>query len=149
VREGQTDKVAALDAGADDYLTKPFGMDELLARVRAALRRSGQGAMEPAQSVVTFGSIEVDLTKQLVKKDGRPVRLTKTEYRLLQAMATNPGKLLTHRWLLETVWGGGYGDESQYVRVYVAQLRRKLEDDSSQPRWIMTEPGLGYRWAEE
>ena len=147
VRESQSDKVAALDAGADDYLTKPFGMDELLARIRAALRRAG--APEHGDALARFGSIEVDLTKRLVKRDGERVHLTPTEFGLLEAMVTNPGKLLTHRWLMERAAGGASGSASQYVRVYVAQLRRKLEDDPTRPRWILTEPGLGYRWAEK
>jgi two-component system, OmpR family, KDP operon response regulator KdpE len=147
VRDAQYDKVAALDAGADDYLTKPFGMDELLARIRAALRRIPDATTGPAS--LRFGSIDVDLAKRLVRKDGEALHLTPTEYDLLEALVTNPGKLLTHRWLLSKVWGGAYGDESHYVRVYVAQLRRKLEDEPSRPRWILTEPGLGYRWAED
>ena len=145
VREGQSDKVAALDAGADDYLTKPFGMDELLARIRAALRRVAPGST--TDSVVRAGDIEIDLAKRLVKKRERPVHLTPTEYGLLEAMVTHPGKLLTHRWLMERAAGGVSGGASQYVRVYVAQLRRKLEDEPSRPRRIVTEPGLGYRWA--
>ena len=147
VREGQSDKVAALDAGADDYLTKPFGMDELLARIRAALRRVGEGERGPA--LMRFGEIEVDLTKRLVKRDGAAVHLTPTEFALLEALVTHPGRLLTHRWLMEKAAGGVSGSASQYVRVYVAQLRRKLEADATQPRWILTEPGLGYRWADE
>ncbi|MEX2557498.1 MAG: response regulator transcription factor [Actinomycetota bacterium] len=147
VRDAQDDKVAALDAGADDYLTKPFGMDELLARIRAALRRIPEASPGPA--TLTFGSIDIDLAKRLVRKDGEALHLTPTEYDLLEALVRNPGKLLTHRWLLSKVWGGAYGGESHYVRVYVAQLRRKLEDEPSRPRWILTEPGLGYRWAEE
>jgi two-component system KDP operon response regulator KdpE len=146
VREAQSDKVGALDAGADDYLTKPFGMEELLARVRAALRRGGGRAQGP--SMVAFDAIEVDLGKRLVKRDGRPVHLTPTEYQLLEALVTNPGKLLTHRWLTSKVWGGRWGRDSQSLRVYVGQLRRKLEENPSQPRWILTEPGLGYRWAD-
>jgi two-component system KDP operon response regulator KdpE len=147
VRETQTDKVAALDAGADDYLTKPFGMDELLARIRATLRRVG--ASEIGMAILHFDAIEVDLTKRLVKRAGTPVHLTPTEFALLEAMVTNPGKLLTHRWLMERATGGASGGASQYVRVYVAQLRRKLEDEPTRPRWILTEPGLGYRWADE
>jgi two-component system, OmpR family, KDP operon response regulator KdpE len=147
VRDGQVDKVAALDAGADDYLTKPFGMDELLARIRAALRRVPDAPADPSE--LSFGPIHIDLAKRRVKKEGRPLHLTPTEYQLLEALVTNPGKLLTHRWLLAKIWGGAYSDESHYVRVYVAQLRRKLEDDASRPRWILTEPGLGYRWADE
>jgi two-component system, OmpR family, KDP operon response regulator KdpE len=146
VREGQGDKVAALDAGADDYLTKPFGFDELLARIRAALRRAPSAVAGPA--VLVFGAVEIDAAKRLVKRDGTAVHLTPTEYDLLEALATNAGKLLTHRWLLEKVWGGA-GADHQLVRVYVAQLRRKLEADPSRPRWIITEPGLGYRWADD
>jgi two-component system KDP operon response regulator KdpE len=147
VRDRQADKVAALDAGADDYLTKPFGMDELLARIRVAMRRSApQGGAVAA--IVRAGDIEVDLARRLVKKADRPVHLTPTEYALLEALVTNPGKLLTHRWLMERAAGGVSGGASQYVRVYVAQLRRKLEDDAARPRWILTEPGLGYRFAE-
>lgn len=144
VRDSQADKVAALDAGADDYVTKPFGMEELLARMRAVMRRATADEKIPPVSV--FGDIEVDLTKQLVTKGGERVRLTPTEHRLLEAMVTNPGKLLTHRWLLSRVWGPGYSEESQYLRVFVGQLRKKLEDDPSNPRWIVTEPGVGYRW---
>ena len=147
VREAQGDKVAALDAGADDYLTKPFGIDELLARIRAALRRVG--APVHGDAVARFDAIEVDLTKRLVKRHGSPVHLTPTEFALLEAMVTNPGKLLTHRWLMERAAGGVSGSASQYVRVYVAQLRRKLEEDPTRPRWILTEPGLGYRWADQ
>lgn len=147
VRDAQDDKVAALDAGADDYLTKPFGMDELQARIRAALRRAPDAHTGP--STLSFGGVEVDLAKRLVKRNGEPVHLTPTEYQLLEALVTHPGKLLTHRWLLAKVWGGEYGDESHYVRVYVAQLRRKLEEDPARPRWILTEPGLGYRWTDD
>jgi two-component system KDP operon response regulator KdpE len=147
VRDRQSDKVAALDAGADDYLTKPFGMDELLARIRVAIRRAAptDGAQGP---IVVAGDIEVDVARKLVKKANRAVHLTPTEYALLEALVTNPGKLLTHRWLMERAAGGAHGGAGQYVRVYVAQLRRKLEDDPAQPRWILTEPGLGYRFAE-
>jgi two-component system KDP operon response regulator KdpE len=146
VREAQSDKVAALDAGADDYLTKPFGMDELLARIRAALRRAGPDG--PGEAVAKFGDIEVDLTKRLVRRSGQSVHLTPTEFALFEAMVTNPGKLLTHRWLMQRAAGGASGSASQYVRVYVAQLRRKLEDEPARPRWILTEPGLGYRWSD-
>ena len=148
VRDRQADKVAALDAGADDYLTKPFGMDELLARIRVAMRRAAP-AGSASGPVVRAGDIEVDVAKKLVKKGDHPVHLTPTEYALLEALVTNPGKLLTHRWLMERAAGGSSGGASQYVRVYVAQLRRKLEDDAARPRWILTEPGLGYRFAEE
>lgn len=147
VRDSQEDKVAALDAGADDFVTKPFGMKELLARMRAVGRRSG-GEPDP-RPVLHFDNLELDLLKKLVKLDGVAIHLTPTEYRLLESMATNPGKLLTHSWLLQRVWGPGYGTESNYLRLYVRQLRQKLGDKPSEPRWITTEPGLGYRWLPE
>jgi len=143
VRDDQVGKVAALDAGADDYLTKPFAMEELLARIRAALRRtapSGDGAQ------LRFGDLRIDLDKRRVAISGELVHLTPTEYDLLEALVTNPGKLLTHAWLLQRVWGPRYGDESHYLRVYVRQLRRKLGDDATAPAFILTEPGVGYRW---
>jgi two-component system KDP operon response regulator KdpE len=146
VRESHAQKVAALDAGADDYVTKPFSIDELLARMRAVRRRT---AGEAAPPVLRFDELEVDLARRAVHLRGELVRLTPTEYRLLEAMATNAGKLLTHGWLLRKVWGPAYGTESHYVRVYVQQLRRKLDDDPSRPRFILTEPGLGYRWLAE
>jgi two-component system KDP operon response regulator KdpE len=145
-RDAQQEKVAALDAGADDYLTKPFGMDELLARIRAVLRRAPAGAQAP--SVARFGDIEIDLGKRMIKKAGAQVHLTPTEYELLSALAAHPGKLLTQRWLLERVWGVADESSAPNLRVYIGQLRRKLEDDHARPRWILTEPGLGYRWAE-
>ena len=144
VRDRQNDKVAALDAGADDYVTKPFGMEEVLARLRAALRRGPTEQAEPA--TLAFGSLVVDLGKRLVSLDGERVHLTKTEYALLEALVTNPGKLLTHQWLLRQVWGPGYANESHYLRVYVRALRRKLGDHASAPRLILTEPAVGYRW---
>jgi two-component system KDP operon response regulator KdpE len=146
VRESQEDKVLALDAGADDYVTKPFAIAELLARMRAVIRRS---ATEKGTSVLRFGELEIDLARQLVRKGNSSLRLTPTEYRLLETMATNPGKLLMHRWLLQKVWGPGYGEESHYLRVFIRQLRRKLDDDPAAPRYILTEPGLGYRWKAE
>ena len=146
VRDSQEEKVAALDAGADDFITKPFGMKELLARMRAVRRRVTEGEPEP---VLRFEGLEIHLLKKLVKLKDQPVHLTPTEYRLLEAMATNPGKLLTHTWLLQKVWGPGYGTESNYLRLFVRQLRRKLADTPSTPRWITTEPGLGYRWLPE
>jgi two-component system KDP operon response regulator KdpE len=143
VRESQDDKVEAFEAGADDYVTKPFGMPELLARMRAVRRRAEGERGEP---VLRFSDLEVDLGRQLVRRGGEPVHLTPTEYRLLHAFVTNPGKLLTHRWLLQRVWGPGYGTESQYLRVFIRQLRSKLGDDPARPRFIVTESGLGYRW---
>lgn len=147
VQESQEDKVAALDAGADDFVTKPFGMKELLARMRAVRRRAGSD--EDPRPVLRFEGLEIDLLKRFVTLDGDGLHLTPTEYRLLEAMATNPGKLLTHSWLLQKVWGRGYGTESNYLRLYVRQLRQKLRDTPSSPRWITTEPGLGYRWLPE
>ena len=143
VRESQDDKVAALEAGADDYVTKPFGMPELLARMRA-VRRRAEGEHGPP--VLGFGELQVDLGRQLVRLGGEPVHLTPTEYRLLEAFVTHPGKLLTHRWVLQRVWGPGYATESQYLRVFIRQLRSKLGDDPARPRFIVTESGLGYRW---
>jgi two-component system KDP operon response regulator KdpE len=137
----ESEKVAALDAGADDYVTKPFGIDELLARLRAALRR-GDPSGEP---VVELGALSVDLEKRSVHVDGKLVQLTPHEFELLRALARNPGKLMTHATLLREVWGRAYGDESHYLHVYVSQLRRKLEPDPARPRYILTEPGAGYR----
>jgi two-component system KDP operon response regulator KdpE len=149
VREAQDDKIAALDAGADDFVTKPFDMGELLARMRALARRTGGPDRSTDQPVLRYGALEVDLARQLVRSDGEQVQLSPTEYRLLEAMATNPGKLLTHRWLLQRVWGPAYDETTHYVRIYVQYLRRKLGDDPSRPRYILTEPGLGYRWKPE
>jgi two-component system, OmpR family, KDP operon response regulator KdpE len=137
----EEEKIAALDAGADDYVTKPFAIGELLARLRAALRRAG-GAGEP---VVTVGPITVDLEKHRVSVDEKAVHLTPHEFRILRLLAQNEGKLLTHRTILREVWGPGYGDESNYLHVYVSQLRQKLEPDPARPRFLLTEPGAGYR----
>ena len=144
VREAQADKVAALDAGADDYVTKPFGMEELLARLRAALRRGFPTDTGP--TILRFEGLELDLVKRRLTRGDEAIHLTPTEYLLLETMASNPGKLLTHSWLLQRVWGHGYGEESHYLRVYVRQLRQKLGDDATAPRFIVTEPGVGYRW---
>ena len=147
VRESQEEKVAALDAGADDFVTKPFGMKELLARMRAVRRRAVSD--DELDTVLRFDDLEVDLLKKRVRLEDEAIHLTPTEYRLLESMATNPGKLLTHSWLLRKVWGPGYGTESNYLRLFVRQLRQKLKDSPSEPRWITTEPGLGYRWLPE
>ncbi len=136
-------KVAALDAGADDYVTKPFGMDELLARLRAAVRRASPAPDEP---VVITKDFTVDLAAKRVTRDGRDVRLTPTEWQLLEILVRNSGRLVTQRQLLREVWGESYETESNYLRVYLAQLRRKLEPEPSQPRYLLTEPGMGYRF---
>jgi two-component system KDP operon response regulator KdpE len=136
-------KVQALDAGADDYVTKPFGMDELLARVRAGLRRSVPAAEDP---VVTTDAFTVDLAARRVTRDGADVRLTPTEWHLLEVLVRHPGKLVSQRQLLQEVWGPRYERETNYLRVYLAQLRAKLEPDPSRPRHLLTEPGMGYRF---
>jgi two-component system, OmpR family, KDP operon response regulator KdpE len=137
----EQEKVAALDAGADDYVTKPFGVDELLARLRAAMRRA-----EPSpEPVLTIGDLRVDLEAREVTFAGKPVQLTPHEYSLLTLLARNEGKLMTHQAILREVWGRAYADESHYLHVYVSQLRRKLEPDPARPRYILTEPGVGYR----
>jgi two-component system, OmpR family, KDP operon response regulator KdpE len=135
------EKVTALDAGADDYVTKPVGIDELLARLRAALRRVPP-SMDP---LVRLGDLEVDLDKQEVRVAGKPVHLTPHQFDLLRVLARHPGKLLTHRMLLREVWGPAYGSESNLLRVHVAQLRRRIEPDPTRPRYLLTEPGAGYR----
>src|SRR5215471_16516571 len=143
VRDGESDKVAALDAGADDYVTKPFGINELLARLRAALRRH-QPAGEAA--VVRTADFTVDLVAAKAWRHGEEVHLTPTEWQLLVHLVRNPGRLLTQRWLLQQVWGPEYSKETSYLRVYLAALRRKLEPNPSQPRYFVTEPGMGYRF---
>lgn len=147
VRDAQDEKVAALDSGADDYVTKPFGTQELLARMGAVLRRITTEQNEV--STLRFDGLEIDLARQLVSLNGERIHLTPTEYRLLETMATNPGKLMTHRIVLQKVWGPGYGTESNYLRLYIRQLRQKLGDDPARPKWITTEPGLGYRWLRD
>jgi two-component system, OmpR family, KDP operon response regulator KdpE len=144
VRDQQSDKVSALDAGADDYLTKPFGMDELLARMRAVQRRATPG--EAQSTVVRVGDVEIDLDRQVVSRAGTYVHLTPTELAILELLVKNPGKLLTHRFLLQQVWGDSQHAHIHYLRVYVANLRKKLEDEPANPSRIVTEPGLGYRW---
>jgi two-component system KDP operon response regulator KdpE len=137
----EEEKIAALDAGADDYVTKPFAIGELLARLRAALRRAGA----PGEPVLSVGPITVDLEKHAVTVGGKAVHLTPHEFRLLRVLAQNEGKLMTHRAILREVWGPAYGDESNYLHVYVSQLRRKLEPDPARPHYLLTEPGAGYR----
>jgi two-component system KDP operon response regulator KdpE len=144
-RGQERDKVHALDLGADDYLTKPFGMDELLARVRAILRRRG----ETQDTLLTFGDVEVDFARHVVTKGGSEVHLTPTEFDLLRVLGVNAGKVITHRQLLERVWGAYAAENSQQLRVYINYLRRKLEDDPARPRWIVTDPGVGYRLRTE
>ena len=137
----EQEKVAALDAGADDYVTKPFGMDELLARLRAVLRR----ASSTGEPVIEVGDLVIDLEKRAVTVAARPVSLTPHEFELLRYFAQNEGKLLTHPMILREVWGPQYGNESHYLHVYVSQLRRKIEHDPARPRYLLTEPGAGYR----
>jgi two-component system KDP operon response regulator KdpE len=145
-RSGEPDKVLALDAGADDYVTKPFGMDELLARLRAALRRLAPADESP---MVRTASFTVDLAAKTAQdRDGSPVRLTPTEWNLLEVLVRNRGKLVGHRQLLHEIWGPQYESETNYLRVYMAQLRRKLEADPSQPQHLITEAGIGYRFVE-
>jgi two-component system KDP operon response regulator KdpE len=143
-RIDEGDKIAALDAGADDYLTKPFGIGELLARVRAALRRQHKGITETS-SCVAFGKVEVDLQKRLVSRDSQPVHLTPTEYKLLTVLLSNMGRVVTAPQLLREVWGPSNGDNGHYVRIYMGHLRQKLEDDPAQPRHLLTETAVGYR----
>jgi len=143
-RTTEIDKVAALDAGADDYLTKPFGAAELLARVRAHLRRRSRGA--GGTTLAEFGSIRVDLARRSVERDGAPLHLTPIEYRLLSYLIANPDCVLTHRQLLKNVWGPGHVEDSHYVRVYMGNLRKKIEDDPARPKHLRTEAGVGYRF---
>ncbi|MQM30169.1 MAG: two-component system response regulator KdpE [Candidatus Accumulibacter phosphatis] len=143
-RSAERDKIAALDSGADDYLAKPFGIGELLARVRVLLRRHWQaGAATPIHH---FGDVEVDLSRRMVSRGGVGLHLTQVEYRLLAVMLANNGKVLIHRKLMHEVWGPGHADQSHYLRIYVGRLRQKLEPDPTQPQYILTETGVGYRF---
>ena len=145
-RRASEEKVAALDAGADDYITKPFSMDELLARLRAAVRRTEDLALVPEATLVETEGFSVDLSAKKVVRDGGDVRLTPTEWHLLEILITNPGRLITQKQLLQEVWGVTQANKSNYLRVYMAQLRRKLESDPAHPRYLITEPGMGYRF---
>ncbi|HTI20782.1 MAG TPA: response regulator [Kutzneria sp.] len=145
-RTDSSDKVEALDAGADDYVTKPFGMDELLARLRAAVRRSASSAADGEEAVVETSSFTVDLAAKKVHRNGSEVHLTPTEWGVLEVLVRNRGRLVAQKQLLQDVWGPQYATESHYLRVYLAQLRRKLEPEPSRPRHLLTEPGMGYRF---
>ncbi|MET1083241.1 MAG: two-component system response regulator KdpE [Burkholderiales bacterium] len=144
-RSDERDKIAALDAGADDYLTKPFGVGELLARVRASLRRASRRG-EEGDTVVAFGDVAIDLLNRVVTRAGERLHLTPIEYRLLSMLTAQPGKVLTHRQILRDVWGPSHVDSSHYLRIYMAHLRHKLEIDPAQPRHFITETGVGYRF---
>lgn len=144
-RTSEREKVRVLDAGADDYLTKPFGVDELLARVRAALRRQRGAAVQAEMDVVRFGDVSVDLKDRRVAKAGTHVHLTPTEYRLLSVMVSNSGKVVSNPQLLRAVWGPQHTESGHYLRIYMGHLRHKLEDDPTQPRYLITETGVGYR----
>jgi two-component system KDP operon response regulator KdpE len=148
VRDSERDKVAALDRGADDYLTKPFGIEELLARVRVALRHSAsrKGAPGAQSKVVKAGLLSIDLAWHIVKRGEEEVKLTGTEYKLLAYLAANHGRVLTHQSILTQVWGQEDADHTEYLRVYMRQLRKKLETDPERPQYILTEPGIGYRF---
>src|SRR5690348_593729 len=148
-RGQERDKVAALDAGADDYLTKPFGVGELLARMRVALRHAARAAGQPDEPVFEIGDLRVDLEHRQVFMGEREVHLTPTEYKLLTTLVRHAGKVLTHRQLLKEVWGPNAVEHSHYVRVYMTQLRHKLEADPARPRYLLTEPGVGYRLQAE
>ena len=145
-RQASDEKVAALDAGADDYITKPFSMDELLARLRAAVRRVEDVPLAPTTTLVTTDDFTIDLLAKKATRAGHDIRLTPTEWHLLEILVTNPGRLVTQKYLLQEVWGVTQSNKTNYLRVYMAQLRRKLEGDPSSPRYLITEPGMGYRF---
>jgi two-component system KDP operon response regulator KdpE len=148
-RGKERDKITALDAGADDYVTKPFAIGELMARLRAALRHGARAGQDPGEETLEVGNLRMDRVRRLVFRDGAEVRLTPIEYKLLVALAKYPGRVLTHAQLLRQVWGPGYARQTHYLRVYMAQLRHKLEVDPARPRYLITEPGVGYRLREE
>ncbi|MFD9188923.1 response regulator [Streptomyces phaeochromogenes] len=145
-RRASDEKVAALDAGADDYVTKPFSMDELLARLRAAVRRTETAPLAEETATVTTDDFTIDLLAKTATRAGRDIRLTPTEWHLLEILVTSPGRLITQKHLLQEVWGVSQSNKTNYLRVYMAQLRRKLETDPSHPRYLITEPGMGYRF---
>ncbi len=144
-RGQEKDKIAALDLGADDYVAKPFAVGELLARIRAALRRAAPLTPDGADAIVRFGNVQADFERRLITVGGQEVHLTPNEYKLLQVLIKHAGRVVTQRQLLNEVWGPQHTEQSQYLRVYVAQLRRKLEQDPARPRYLQTEPGVGYR----
>jgi two-component system KDP operon response regulator KdpE len=146
VRNSEEDTVTALDAGANDYLTKPFRTGELLARIRSSIKYSQDRS--GGDSLLTFGTLSVDLTGHIVRKNNKLLKLTSTEFSLLAILARNSGRVLTHNYLLKEIWGQSYSDQTQYLRVFIAQLRKKIEDNPSRPSLIMTEPGIGYRFGE-
>ncbi|WP_328778560.1 response regulator [Streptomyces canus] len=145
-RQASDEKVAALDAGADDYITKPFSMDELLARLRAAVRRTEEARLETGTTLVETADFTIDLLAKRAVRGGLDVRLTPTEWHLLEILVTSPGRLITQKHLLQEVWGVSQSNKTNYLRVYMAQLRRKLETDPAHPRYLITEPGMGYRF---
>jgi two-component system KDP operon response regulator KdpE len=145
VRDSERDKVAALDKGADDYLTKPFGIEELLARIRVALKHSAQ-AQGATQTVISAGAVAIDLARHVVTRAGEEIKLTATEFKLVAYLATNADRVLTHQAILTHVWGGADADHVEYLRVYIGQLRKKLEDNPEEPQILLTEPGIGYRF---
>ncbi len=144
-RENENDKVEALDSGADDYLVKPFGIGELMARLRVALRHANRLSEDQLDSSFSFGEIHVDFAKREVLRNNEEIHLTPIEYKILNTLIRYSGKVVTHKHLLRECWGGEYSDETQYLRVYLAQLRKKLEIDPAQPKYLITEPGVGYR----